>query len=142
MAPSPTTNQVLAESEEESVNSQVDDSVGSSSDPDKTGSSWRSSTGTTSKEGESSEEKLSLARKETTAVFRLRLLVFCVLLLAAGKSALLCSFCSKGDSFLLHYVIANKSLFIMTALFPCFRLFTTNSCCLCDCLLHHSKLRV
>ena len=50
----------------------------------------RTSSGFTGKEEVSESEKLQLAKKETLAVFRLRLLVFLVLLLAAaaGKPTL------------------------------------------------------
>mgnify|MGYP005847927091 CR=1 FL=1 len=60
-----------------SVNSDVDDSA-SDSNINNSGTS-----GTSNKESSEEELKLELAKKETAAVFRLRLLVFLILLLAA-----------------------------------------------------------
>lgn len=63
--------------------------IGSESHEEDSSTTDRQTTTGTSDNDKEIEQKMNLARKETMAVFRLRMLVFCVLMLASGKSDLL-----------------------------------------------------
>lgn len=97
-----------------------------------------------SKEEESSEsEKLKLAQKETKAVFRLRLLVFLVLFLAAGKF-MISDLLFAQFSVLVHQTLRLYCNLIdstsMNSLCLQFN-YTKKSRRLCDCLPDHGWIR-
>ena len=87
---SPLTKEKLQKEDDQSVGRSVNSVPGEETKSNNASDSMTSGKGTSneadSKDGELSEsDKIKLAQEETKAVFRLRLLVFLVLMMAAGK---------------------------------------------------------
>lgn len=98
MSKSSAAKEILSEKEDlESGHDGIEDSVNSTSSQDRSRSKGSASSQFNSKEEQSESEKLQLAKKETLAVFRLRLLVFLVLLLAAAAVSVIVFFITNNS---------------------------------------------